>query len=174
VFVSWEALSAISDFLAAIVVIVTLGYLAVQIRQNTKAISGASIDSITNHAFQELRWSAELTDLCMKSESDPDSLSELEHRKLVLWGIASLRNRQDEYFQWRQGSLSDEVWRASESILPGILGGRVVGSWFESTAAKQVLANDFYEYVAEIVRESDQDCIHDIQSYGRDQGEGAA
>ena len=172
---NWQALGAVSDFIAAIAVILTLGYLAIQIRQNTKAIAGASIDSITNHGFQELRWAAELLELHRKAESDPDSLTEIERRKIVIWGLASIRNRQNEYFQWKHGSLRDEVWRASESILPGIiLGNSVVRTWFESPAAKQVFAGDFYEHVSRLVRDADADFVSGFRSYSRRDTTGAA
>ena len=39
---NWEAISAVSDFLAALAVIVTLGYLAVQIRQNTSTLKSTA------------------------------------------------------------------------------------------------------------------------------------
>ena len=43
---NWEALGAIADIIGSLGVIVTLGYLAVQIRQNTSSVRGAAYQSI--------------------------------------------------------------------------------------------------------------------------------
>ena len=43
---NWEALGAIGEIVAAVAVVVTIGYLAVQIRQNTR--------SVRDSAFQEV------------------------------------------------------------------------------------------------------------------------
>jgi hypothetical protein len=44
--VNWEALGAVANLLAAIGVIATLIYLAIQIRQNTKAVRSSSIQNL--------------------------------------------------------------------------------------------------------------------------------
>ena len=44
--INWEALGAIASLLAAIGVIVTLIYLSIQIRQNTKAVRSSSIQNL--------------------------------------------------------------------------------------------------------------------------------
>jgi hypothetical protein len=64
---NWEALGAIGEMVGAVAVVVTLGYLAVQIRQNTRSVRAASrleiasgwrahnrqmLDPAVNRAFQ--------------------------------------------------------------------------------------------------------------------------
>ena len=162
---SIQDIGAIGELLAAIATIGTLIYLAQQIRQNTKALSAASIDSLTNHGLQELRWSSEILDLFEKSETDPESLTEVERRKILTWAIASIRNRQNEYFLWKHGSLSDDIWKASESILPGVISRPIVKSWFESDVARSVVAAEFYEYASKLVRDADQDFVSKFRQF---------
>ena len=45
---NWEAIGAVGELLGAIGVIVTLGYLAVQIRQNTRATGASTVHGINN------------------------------------------------------------------------------------------------------------------------------
>ena len=52
---NWEAVGAVAELLAALGVIVSLVYLAVQIRQNTRAVRSASY-----HQAAEQTWSAAL------------------------------------------------------------------------------------------------------------------
>jgi len=47
---NWDAISAIGEILGAIAVVATLGYLAVQIRQNTTALSVSSFHASTQFA----------------------------------------------------------------------------------------------------------------------------
>jgi len=54
---NWDALSAIGELLGATGVVVTLIYLSVQIRQNTRAIRGSTLNVLTGHHVHELRWS---------------------------------------------------------------------------------------------------------------------
>lgn len=44
----WDALGAVGELVGAIAVVATLGYLAVQIRQNTNAVKAASHHAITD------------------------------------------------------------------------------------------------------------------------------
>lgn len=57
---NWEAISAISEVVGAVAVVVSLIYLALQIRQNTKVVRGTTLDSITDTLCHELRWSSDL------------------------------------------------------------------------------------------------------------------
>src|SRR5207248_10188716 len=46
---NWEAIGAIANLFAALGVIATLIYLAMQIRQNTKAVRSSSIESLVHN-----------------------------------------------------------------------------------------------------------------------------
>ena len=149
---NWDAIGAIAELIAAIAVLATLVYLAAQIKQNTKALSGASMDSITSHGFQELQWSAELQPVFVKAEENPDSLEEIERRQILCWVIAALRNRQNEYFQWKHGSLDSEIVASSEAIIAMILSTPLAGEWFRSEQGRSTLAPDFYQHAESIRR----------------------
>lgn len=45
---NWEAIGAVANLFAALGVIATLIYLAMQIRQNTKAVRSSSIESLVH------------------------------------------------------------------------------------------------------------------------------
>ena len=75
---NWEAIGAVGEVAGAIGVIATLTYLAVQIRLNTKAIRGATLDSITEHQQFELRWSSDIGTSFRKSIEAPGELTDQE------------------------------------------------------------------------------------------------
>jgi heme/copper-type cytochrome/quinol oxidase subunit 1 len=62
----WEAVSAIGEIIAAIAVVVSLVYLAVQIRQNTKIVAANTFQSIcgaSSDITMRIAASPELSDL---------------------------------------------------------------------------------------------------------------
>jgi hypothetical protein len=59
---NWEALGAIGEIVGAVAVILTLGYLALQIRQNTAAVATSTYDSVIT-GYNELN---------LTIASDPD------------------------------------------------------------------------------------------------------
>ena len=55
---NWEAIGAIGEVLGAAAVVVTLGYLAVQIRQNSQAVKNSAAQSLLSEANGSLRVAA--------------------------------------------------------------------------------------------------------------------
>ena len=49
---NWEALGAIGEIVGAVAVIATLGYLAVQIRQNTRSVRAATLQSVLARVYR--------------------------------------------------------------------------------------------------------------------------
>jgi len=140
--VSWEAIGAIGELLGALGVILTLGYLAVQIRQNTLAMEesrrlalaqtyqvradglqsmmvqaangpiGAIIVKLTSHGYPE--------DL-----SSLDALTEEERGRFRQWQIAQLTHWDNVFHQYQQGYLSPEYYE--EEFKPRVV--RLVPVW---------------------------------------------
>ena len=107
---NWQVAAAISEVVGAIAVIVSLIYLAFQVRQNTRALRGATLDAITNHQQDELRWSADMAPIWKKVFQSPDDLTFEESWQASEWLNAAFTARQNEYFQFRHGLLDEEVW----------------------------------------------------------------
>ncbi len=77
---NWDALGAIAEGLGALAVLGTLGYLAVQLRQNTRLTNTSLYESAMDGYFELNRTmtDAELSAFFFKCRSDPDRLSEYE------------------------------------------------------------------------------------------------
>lgn len=110
---NWEALGAIGEVVGAIGVIVTLGYLAVQIRQNTASLKSSTLQTM-------LEAAAGLHDLCA---SDPDlgriflkgvgnraSLTEEEAPRFEFLMMSFLRRFENIYNQGVSGQLTESDW----------------------------------------------------------------
>jgi len=89
---NWEAIGAIGEIMGALAVVATLGYLAVQIRQNTER-EQLGQEFVSNQYFNELRMliagDEALADIEARGIRNVSSLSELERRRfdelMVSW-----------------------------------------------------------------------------------------
>ena len=130
--INWQVAAAISEVIGAIAVVISLVYLAFQVRQNTRAIRGSTLDAITNHQQDELRWSAEMAPAWKKVfDGVEDELTFEESWAISEWLHAAFTARQNEYFQYRHGLLDREVWQASENIIRGLVGIEWVRKWWQ-------------------------------------------
>jgi len=126
---SLEDLGNIGEFIAAIGVIASLIYLAVQIRQNTRSVRVASyqswFDSYSTFSNTVLA-SPELDALVHRGGLDPEKLTPEERRHYNGLSRRGFRLFENLYYQRLQGVIDEqlyETWRAGFlrlAELPGI------------------------------------------------------
>lgn len=153
---NWEAIGAIGEVAGAIGVIATLLYLAAQIRQNTRAMRGATQDSITERKQYELRWSSDIAGAWRKALANPAGLTEEESWQLTEWMTSAFVARQNEYFQFKQGLLDDEGWEASKKAIRFCLGMSWSRNWWKEFAPSGFTA-PFVAVVEQVVDEAEVD-----------------
>ncbi len=144
---NWEAIGAIGEVVGALGVIATLGYLAFQIRQNTKQLTlneQASRVAVANASATALRVerrsayeSAELADLWLRGMSDPDDLSENDYYRFRLFMQNAMDGMWDIYSQTAATGYAQEIWKTQGiSVvlrLVASVGGRRVWTQFRET-----------------------------------------
>jgi len=116
---NWDAIGATAEFLGAIGVILTLFYLASQLRRNSRALEAATNQAVANATQERLLAPAQNPELAAafsKSQAD-ESLSPTERTQLSFFSRATFRGIQNAYFQHRKGLISDEVWRDYQQVL---------------------------------------------------------
>ncbi|MDH3379233.1 MAG: hypothetical protein OEQ39_20095 [Gammaproteobacteria bacterium] len=166
---NWEAIGAIGEVVGALAVIATLLYLAVQIRQNTKAIKGTTLTAITEHKQFELRWSSDIATAWRKSLTDPKSLTPDESWQMAEWLSSCFVARQNEFFQHKQGLIDDETWEASERIIKLALSGEWARNWWNEFGPKGFTENFVY-VVDKVLSDSDVDYAEIIENIDRPSG----
>ena len=134
---NWEAIGAIGEIVGAIAVVATLGYLAVQVRQNNRFIRGSTISAITQQQQFELHWSSESA--MRKVIENPEDLTEDEIWKVSELFTASLLARQNEYFQYTQGLLLEGNWQASKKIINVTFGTKWSRNWYETYGRESII-----------------------------------
>ena len=153
---NWEALGAIGELVGALGVIATLAYLAVQIRQNTRAVRSSTLNEVTRAQVAELRWSSDIAGAFRRAVEDPESMSADDTWQVTEWMTAAFLARQNEMTQHEQGLLDGDQWERSQQILRLLCGIPWVQRWWHSYG-RQVFTGAFVARVDEIMRSESAD-----------------
>jgi hypothetical protein len=150
---NWEAIGAVGEVTGAIAVVLTLIYLALQIRQNNRSLTGATLTAITQHQQNELRWSSDIGQSYLKALNSPESMTEIEQLELSEWLTAAMLARQNEYFQYKYRLLLEETWVACRKIIEYCLNSAWSRNWWDAYG-RDAMSADFAEQVDDILSES--------------------
>ena len=117
---NWDAISAVSDAVGAAAVVVTLAYLAIQIRQNTQLNASALRQSFYDYTARQMLHgtdSAEFSALLAKASMTNEALSPGEKLQLLRMFQAVFVGYQGAYFQHQQDALGDDDWKTCRALL---------------------------------------------------------
>jgi len=108
---NWDALGAIAEICGAIGVIVTLVYLSVQLRQNTKGMRSATFESYRSGAQAINEYIAEHAQVLSKVRIDPkEKLSNVEELIGRGWAFQLINLMEAAYLHHREGVLDTEYF----------------------------------------------------------------
>jgi hypothetical protein len=112
--VNWDAIGAIGEIIGAFAVVVSLVYLAVQIRaQNSQAKLAAIHEMSKQHRDTTAIFATEnISDVFVRANKDYNSLSEAETVQLVVLVTNFFRAWENAFVEHRDGSLDENVWEA--------------------------------------------------------------
>jgi len=111
---NWDAIGAVGEIIGAIAVVVTLVYLAIQMRTNTAAINQASIQATLLGRGEATRWVAgdpDLNRLMWVGAHDPEQLSEEEKQRYILLLGGVVRPIELAFVDYNEGRMSDALWQ---------------------------------------------------------------
>ena len=126
---NWEAIGAIAELLGAAGVIVSLLYLATQIRQNTRSVRMTSHHGLMSEfraTARALTQDPELGDLHRKGLENPEQLSEADRGRFGTQVASAVQIYGELYSHHRAGLVEDEFWESRKRnlfyymALPGV------------------------------------------------------
>jgi hypothetical protein len=127
---NWEAIGAIGEVAGAIGVIVTLIYLAAQIRQSNDLSRSESRQALVANDVTSLTANLRIADVFAKLVSDDDLTAEDQLRLSFMFSL-DLRNREFEYFQYTNGLLDEKAWLAYRQVILVNHSTRFGNIWWE-------------------------------------------
>ncbi len=116
---NWTAISSISDIVGAAAVVVSLLYVAIQLRQNTKAIQASSRHGLLDG---DLGLISEYMNHAVDPHliGDDVKLSPENERRFFLLVVKALRIREFAWHQYNSGILDESTWQSYMAPVPGI------------------------------------------------------
>ena len=110
---NWDALGAIGEVVGAAAVVLTLAYLAVQVRQNTRSTQAAT-HSATTAGWQDYlqTQSVEDLDILLKLNDPESNLTHAEFLRAYYMCLTMFRRMEHDFYQFRAGVFSESTWDA--------------------------------------------------------------
>lgn len=111
---NWEAVGAVGEIVGAVAVVMSLVYLALQIRVQNREARAASVHQVMHEYSTTISalLQPEMADIWVSAIEDFDNLTPSQRVRVVVYLTAGVRSFEDAYYQWREGRLEDDVWRA--------------------------------------------------------------
>ena len=145
---SIEELGSIGELIAAIATVLTLVYLAIQVRQNTRALKASTFQSISSELGQNVQPLLNTPDMAAifaKSTTEPSALTKDERLKIQALYLAMFRQLESVFVQTELGSIDREFVAGAELSLLSLLNTPFCSEWWES--AKPIFYQPFVSYV---------------------------
>ena len=152
---NWDALGAIGELVGALAVVLTLGYLATQVRQNTRGMKVAAkleIDKQFTAYTDVLLNDSELLELQLKGISG-QNLSEIEGEKFsllmqrVTWHFSSM------HYQYKTQEVSEDDWYQSQRLIRWFTLSAGYRLWWELNAINYSV--EFRDYLNKLFESND-------------------
>ncbi len=116
-----EQLANIAEVFGMILVAITLIFLTVQVRQNTKALKSSAASSaheqVGTQLYRPLATDESLADIFVRGLDDPSSLSTVETARFFAFWMNAIFTLQNWFYQWRQGALDEAFWTSFSIIM---------------------------------------------------------
>ena len=144
---SWEAIGAVGEIVGAAAVVVSLLYLAFQIRNQNAESRAAAIHDF-NVGFREastIFTDGELAEIYVKANDDFDSLSDAERIRLLGAFHLPARVFEEAFEHHRQGRLDPLAWAAIEGHFAALFSSPAYQGFWNLRAFSY--RSDFRDYV---------------------------
>ena len=132
---NWEAIGATAEMLGALAVIISLLYLASQVRQNTVASRFSRYDSF-------VRTTADVRSSIFDNETlsriwevglrAPSELDDVESTRLRLLLYNALQTMESLHLQLTQSGLDKEIWSRQLPVISRIVGSSGGREWWSN------------------------------------------
>jgi hypothetical protein len=143
-----EELGSIGELIAAITTVVTLAYLAIQIRRNTLATHSASFHAISdsmNHINVAVAQNADLSRIWLSGLVDRVALSEAERHQFDMLLLSYFHVFETMHYQASKGAGDEGLMGAEERSLAALFNSKGVRDWWSDNP--YAFGDEFRQYL---------------------------
>ena len=142
-----ETVNVLAQLIASIGVIISLFYLAAQVRQNTRSSRALVVDSLAR-SMHDLAFEMAQNDQLLMTATmlkDWSSPSELERARYASFMLAYFKLFENGWFQMRKGMLERDQWEGYDAFLRTVWVQPAVKTWW--SMRRTFFAPGFRNYV---------------------------
>ncbi len=113
-----QELGSLGEFVSGLAVVVTLFYLALQIRHNTRAVRSSMHQDMmesTLRIAESLSDNPEVGRIVLKADQDYDSLTESERIRFEAYAERVFGNFESAFYSYRNSLIEEDLWESWES-----------------------------------------------------------
>ncbi len=143
---NWFALGAIASFCSTIAFIVSVIFLALELRRGNRLAQRAAAQKLVDTRVEYQKYvgsEPELCELWWKGLLTPEDLNAMEWRRFFLITAANLRFSESVFEDYEAGFLTDQVWELQK---------RYMKRWFSKPGIQKVLKELALDYTPGFVR----------------------
>jgi UDP:flavonoid glycosyltransferase YjiC (YdhE family) len=145
-----EQLAQLAEVIGTFVIVITLIYLSIQVRQGTELLRSEARQAQAAYGLDEIHLFVEHPELGrLFSQADKPEFE--EKTKLFFWIIGAMRNREFEWLQFKSGASDEETWLSYRNVIYFVLGTE--RAWQLWELCSQYFNSDFVNMVAEMMAE---------------------
>jgi hypothetical protein len=145
---SLDDLANLGQVIGAIAVVISLIYVALQIRQNTNAVRSATAQTVHEHFanwYHLVAADGELAKIVANGLRDYASLSEHQRVRFVAAFMAFLSYSQNAFLKWREGLFASPLWLGWEQVMMNLFGAPGGKAFWKERA--YMFGDEFRRYV---------------------------
>ncbi len=116
--VTLDELGSLGEFISGLAVVVTLIYLALQIRHNTRAVRSSmhqDMNASTLRIAESLSDNESVGRIILKADEDYDSLTSEERIRFDAYAERVFGNFESVFYSYRNSMIEQDLWEAWES-----------------------------------------------------------
>ena len=146
-------LANVGEILGGFAVLVSLLYLIFEVRRGNKIDRSDSAWNATLSLAalcEEIAASPQLTDVCRRSmdgDTQPEDLTETEFSQFMYVARSVLYKYEGQWYLWKEGSLSDEMWQNRRQWAKAFISMPVSGRIWESEKKHHQYCAGFIESI---------------------------
>ena len=143
---NWEAIGAIGEIVGALAVVLTLYFLAKQVRASNRSAYAAAHSIRADRNIRMVQWVAEqgVEEIRLRMARG-DDVTDGERYKVIYGDFALLRHLEDMHFQYLEGGIGEEVWTACQGGIANVISSPAFDENFSN--ARRILRPSFVEIV---------------------------
>jgi hypothetical protein len=147
-----EKLAAVAEIVSSVAIVVTLGYLAIQTRQNTLTTQATIRQAILSEDRELLLRQMEYPHVSPAMHGVHE-YSDQELVELSAWLIAFLKMRESHWFQYQNGAIDAATWSTHVSPVPSILASELSKSLWAKFSTNGTFDSKFVQVINEYIED---------------------